>query len=208
MRERIIRAFNRIKHGRHGSIQAKARSNAERPRRFEARIPRTAIAISAICSGINMTTLPPGIPFSQDACTKVAIRAASAKSLTNQQRVGQFAELTFIDKPSHYLSTCLMRQPTQFGKALIALLVGMLAVFMTVEVAHSHSLGTGVPNGATHCQLCSVAHIATVSQPALLTEYVLHLIGFISIGEPRPASRSFVPVSSIRPPPAVDSANS
>lgn len=97
-----------------------------------------------------------------------------------------------------------MRQPTQLGKVLIGLLSLLLAVFMTFEVAHSHTAVAGDINASTHCQICATAHVAIAGQPAWLTGYILHLIGTVTIGEPTRGSRIVVRTAFIRPPPPVE----
>jgi len=74
----------------------------------------------------------------------------------------------------------------------------VLAVFMTVEVSHSHPAD---PQGAAHCQWCASAHVATDTQPAWMTAYVLRLIERVSIGEPDPGSSPVIVTAFIRPPP-------
>ena len=96
-----------------------------------------------------------------------------------------------------------MRQRIQLARLLIGLLALMLAVFMTVEVAHNHPAGDG--SAATHCQICATAHVTAASQPAWLTGFVLHIIGSVSTGEPTRGSRIVVRTAFIRPPPPVDS---
>ncbi len=86
----------------------------------------------------------------------------------------------------------------QFGKLLAVLLCVVLAVFMTVEVAHSHP---DTPVDASHCQLCASAHVAVDTQPAWMTAYVLRLIERVSIGEACPGSLAVVVTAFIRPPP-------
>ena len=97
-----------------------------------------------------------------------------------------------------------MRQPTQYGKVLIGLLSLLLAVFMTVEAAHTHSTITGDGTSSAQCQICATAHVAVAGQPAWLTGYVLHLIGTVTLGEPTRGSRIVVRTSFIRPPPPVE----
>ncbi len=88
----------------------------------------------------------------------------------------------------------------KFARVLVTLLCVLLAVFMTVEIAHHHP--AGVPDGApTQCQFCATAHVAIASQPSWLTSYVLHLIGIVSIGETSRGSRTVVQTAFIRPPP-------
>jgi hypothetical protein len=87
----------------------------------------------------------------------------------------------------------------KFGKVLIYSFCLLVAVFMTVQVAHVH---TDPTLDSAHCQICSSAHIATGANPAWLTPFVLELIGLVSVGDPSPGSRSVVVTSFIRPPPA------
>jgi hypothetical protein len=86
----------------------------------------------------------------------------------------------------------------QFGKLLAVVLCVVLAVFMTVEVAHNDPAG---PADSSHCQLCAAAHVAIDTQPAWMTAYVLRLIERISIGQPDPGSSPVVVTAFIRPPP-------
>jgi hypothetical protein len=86
----------------------------------------------------------------------------------------------------------------KFGKLLAVLLCLVLAVFMTVEVAHNDPAGPADPS---HCQLCATAHVAIDTQPTWMTAYVLQLIERISIGEPDPGSIAVVVTAFIRPPP-------
>ena len=100
-----------------------------------------------------------------------------------------------------------MQTPTQNGiqpRSLIAiLLMLLLVVFMTAEVAHSHPTGTVDLSSAAHCQLCAIAHVGTVAQPAWLTAHVQQLIGRVTLAEPSLQSRLTVPTAFIRPPPPV-----
>ncbi len=98
-----------------------------------------------------------------------------------------------------------MRHETGFSRLLIVFLGLLLVVFMTVEIAHSHTDDAGAVSSATHCQICAVAHVASASQPAWLTGFVLLLLGTIAIGEPSPGSRPVLRAVFIRPPPAPDS---
>ncbi len=86
----------------------------------------------------------------------------------------------------------------QFGKLLAVLLCVVLAVFMTVEVTHSHP---DTPVDASHCQLCASAHVAIDVQPTWMTAYVLRLIERVSSGEVSPGSVAVVVTAFIRPPP-------
>lgn len=92
---------------------------------------------------------------------------------------------------------------TPVRKLFTLLLVVLLAVFMTAEVAHSHPTGTVDLSSASHCQLCAIAHIGTVAQPAWLTAHIQHLIGVITLAEPSLQSRLTIPTAFIRPPPPV-----
>ncbi len=87
---------------------------------------------------------------------------------------------------------------------LIGVLGTLLLVFMTAEIAHSHPQVVD-SSTAIHCQLCATAHLATASQPAWLTSFVLHLIGTVDIGEPTRGSRIVIRTALIRPPPFVGS---
>jgi hypothetical protein len=87
---------------------------------------------------------------------------------------------------------------SKFGRLLAVLLCAVLAVFMTVEVAHNDHAG---PADNAHCQLCASAHVAIDTQPMWMTAYVLRLIERISIGEPDPGSSAVVVTAFIRPPP-------
>jgi hypothetical protein len=96
----------------------------------------------------------------------------------------------------------LIRHANQTGRVLISLLGLLLAVFMTFEVAHGHTgTGANAPDASTHCQLCMTAHTAVSIQPAWLTEFVLQLIGQVSIGETSCGSRVVAFTAYIRPPP-------
>lgn len=77
----------------------------------------------------------------------------------------------------------------------------VLAVFMTVEVAHNDPANPGGSVDTSHCQLCAAAHIAVDTQPTWMTAYVLRLIERVSIGEPDPGSSAVVVTAFIRPPP-------
>ena len=98
-----------------------------------------------------------------------------------------------------------MRHKDQLGRVLIVLLGLLLAVFMTVEIAHSHSTEAGAITGAAHCQICATAHVASASEPAWLTGFVLLLLGTVILGEPSPGLRPVLHALFIRPPPAPDS---
>ena len=91
-----------------------------------------------------------------------------------------------------------LKPEAKFGKLLAVLLCVVLAVFMTVEVAHSDPAGSA---DTSHCQLCASAHVAIDTQPTWMTAYVLRLIERISIGETSPGSSAVVVTAFIRPPP-------
>ena len=93
--------------------------------------------------------------------------------------------------------------PSQTRKLLTLLLGLLLVVFMTAEVAHSHPTGTVDLSSAAHCQLCAIAHVGTVAQPAWLTAHIQHLIGCVTLAEPSLQSRLIIPTAFIRPPPPV-----
>ncbi len=85
---------------------------------------------------------------------------------------------------------------------LVGILAGLmclvLAVFMVAEVSHSHADVAA----AGHCQLCTVAHVATNVKPACLTPFLLLLFGTVLIGSPSQGSRAVLVTAFIRPPPA------
>ncbi|RRA49558.1 hypothetical protein [Acidipila sp. EB88] len=91
-----------------------------------------------------------------------------------------------------------MKPTTVTGKIILGLLCLLLAVFMTVEVAHSHADLVG----GSHCQLCASSHLAVDAAPAWLTPLVLFLLGIVSLGEPATGSRPVVMTTLIRPPPS------
>lgn len=95
-----------------------------------------------------------------------------------------------------------MRHSNQFGKLVALTLSLFLVFFMTAEVSHVHSGDPASLAAMSHCQLCMTAHVASADQPAWLTEYVVHLIGQVSIGEPSLESHQVIFSSFIRPPPA------
>lgn len=92
-----------------------------------------------------------------------------------------------------------MKPDSKFAKLMVCLLAAMLAFFMTVEAAHQHP--SEAPSG-THCQICSIAHVAIDTHPTVLTEYVLRTIAAVSTGEPLAGTRLVVFTAFIRPPPA------
>jgi hypothetical protein len=91
----------------------------------------------------------------------------------------------------------MRRDVSQRGKVLVAILCVLLAVFMTVEISHSH----GTNMDPMQCQFCATAHVALASQPSWLSSYVLHLIRIVAIGEPSLGSQPVVSTAFIRPPP-------
>jgi hypothetical protein len=90
-------------------------------------------------------------------------------------------------------------QRAKFGK-LVVMVCLALAMFMTVEVAHSHAAG---PVDSAHCQLCASAHVAVDTQPAWLTTYVLRLIDIVPVVEASTGSSPVIVTTYIRPPPAL-----
>jgi hypothetical protein len=97
-----------------------------------------------------------------------------------------------------------MRKPTDLTRLLIGLLGVMLVIFMTVEVAHSHSTRIGSPDTSTHCSLCNTAHIALAGQLTWVTNYVLRVVDTVTLGETLPGSRPVIRLAFIRPPPPAD----
>jgi hypothetical protein len=93
-----------------------------------------------------------------------------------------------------------MKLDGKFAKLLVCLLAGVLALFMTVEAAHHHV--TSETASGTHCQICSMAHIAIDTHPGVFTAYVLHTLAAVKAGEPLTQSRLVVFTGFIRPPPA------
>ena len=96
-----------------------------------------------------------------------------------------------------------MQPPTQLRKWIALCLGLLLAVFMTLEVAHTHPTDARDNGASAHCQICTTAHVAVDSKPSWLTGYVMHLIGTVSQGEPSSGSRVVVVTAFIRPPPPV-----
>lgn len=96
-----------------------------------------------------------------------------------------------------------MRPPSQLARLLICLQVLLLAVFMTVEVSHSHPVHAGGHDDSIHCELCATAHVATADVASWPMISVLYVTGTITPGEPLRGSRRVVRTAFIRPPPLV-----
>jgi hypothetical protein len=102
------------------------------------------------------------------------------------------------NQPSCRCNSVMKGIDLKFGRIAILAVCLILSIFMTAEVAHLDH--TGVDRA--HCQLCVSAHVAIGTEPICLTAYVLHLLEWVSTGEPSPAISSFVFSAFIRPPPA------
>lgn len=97
-----------------------------------------------------------------------------------------------------------MRPPTQLAKLLICLQMLLMAVFMTVEVAHSHPVSASGHDASIHCELCATAHLATADEAALPIASVFRPVGTVIVGVRTRGSRTVVRTAFIRPPPVAD----
>src|SRR5271169_756984 len=97
-----------------------------------------------------------------------------------------------------------MKRKSQFERTLAAkwavvFAVLLFAVFATAEATHFHP-STAQESG---CSLCLATHLAAAPTGVISATPVLALVfAPAELSEPQLQSRLFVPVASIRPPPA------
>jgi len=96
------------------------------------------------------------------------------------------------------------RTPALKWAAVLAILV--FGVFATAEVVHFHAraLAQGSSSAPeSGCSLCLAAHSAAAPTQPSATPVLALVFASAEASEPQLQSRLFVPVASIRPPPAV-----
>ena len=99
----------------------------------------------------------------------------------------------------HPCSGRIIKSSTTFRSIIAALLCVMVAIFVSVGMAHVHAdVAT-----ASHCQICALAHVTEAAPLIWLTPLVLLLLGAVVLGDPSPGSRDVVVTAFIRPPPTL-----
>ena len=97
-----------------------------------------------------------------------------------------------------------MKHRTQLGRLLALCLSVVLAVFLTVQVAHSHDLDSAGENPG-HCPICQLAHVSTGAQAVVTIAAPMQFQPHLILSEPSPGSPVIAFNHVSRPPPASSS---